>query len=195
MTDTRQKVVELLARGDAGTDALARDLGITVTAVRQHLVALERDGLVERGGSVPSGGRPQHMYRLTAAAKETFPRQYSWFSGVLLDAMKKELGSGKMKKTLRILGQDAGGGQADGSMKERTAALVGTMQKLGYDARVVDDGVAARNCVFHKLAVEHPEVCSFDLGLIETVAGADVEHTECIATGGRECRFRLRKRS
>jgi hypothetical protein len=37
-------------------------------------------------------------------------------------------------------------------------------------------------------------VCSFDLGLIEAVSGADVDHDECIVKGGVECRFRLRRR-
>ena len=199
--DTRSKILMHLKRSPSGlgTDVLAVALGVTVTAARQHLVALERDGLVARGASVPSGGRPQQLYVLTAKALETFPRQYSWFSEVLLDAMRAEMGSEKLKKTLRILGQDAAAaaGPPRGTLSERAHVLAARMHELGYDARVVEKKnggveIAARNCVFHKLAEKHREVCSFDLGLIGAASGAFVDHDECIALGGSECRFKLR---
>ena len=193
---TREKLVSLLHRSKdgVGVEALARSLGVTITAVRQHLVALERDGVVGRGDTVPSGGRPQQLYVLTAEGRETFPRQYSWFSDVLIARMKDDLGPEKLKKTLRILGQDAAA-PGTGTLKERAAQLVSTMQTLGYDATLDELEVSAHNCVFHKLAEKHPEVCSFDLGLIETVADADVDQRECIVKGGSVCRFRLKKRS
>lgn len=198
MDGTRQRLLTLLQRAPAGlaTDALAVSLDVTPTAVRQHLVALERDGLVARGDAIPSGGRPQQLYVLTTTAQETFPRQYAWFSEVLLDTLKRELGPAKLKKTLRILGEDAGrAAQATGDLDERAAVLAQRMKQLGYDARVEFDGddvaIAAGNCVFHQLAVKHPEVCSFDLGLIGAVSGAHVDHHECIVKGGSVCRFHL----
>src|SRR5207253_1789230 len=91
MDSTREKLVSLLHRAKDGVavDALAKALGVTITAVRQHLVSLERDGLVTRGETVPSGGRPQQLYVLTSAGNESFPRQYSWFSDVLIARMKE----------------------------------------------------------------------------------------------------------
>lgn len=199
---TRNKLLAMLQRAPAGlgTDALAAALGVTVTAARQHIVSLERDGLVKRGASVPSGGRPQQLYVISDAARETFPRQYSWFSAVLLDAMRAEMGTEKLKRTLRILGAEAAGDVVPvGTLGERAAVVTARMQELGYDARVVDKrevrggvSIAARNCVFHTLAEKHCEVCSFDLGLIATATGASVDHEECIALGGAECRFKLR---
>src|SRR5687768_3571058 len=182
-------------------DGLAVHLGVTITAVRQHLIVLECDGLVERGATRASGGRPQQLFVLSERGREEFPRQYSWFSELLLSEMRKELGSAKLEKLLRSLGDDAGAAAAapsDAPLGERANVLAARMSELGYDARVVaGDGkleVAARNCVFHKLADKNPEVCAFDLGLIERIGGARVEHEECIVRGGAECRFKLKRR-
>src|SRR3954465_5639547 len=67
----------LKKRGQARADELAAHLGITPSAVRQHLTGLLADGLVtfeeQRGGP----GRPKHVYRLTPTADALFPRTYS----------------------------------------------------------------------------------------------------------------------
>lgn len=201
--ETQRQLLSALAAAPGGmsVDELASKLGVTITAVRQHLTALERDALVTRGPTRASGGRPQHMFVLTERGREGFPRQYSWFSEQLLLSLKREMGSAKLEKTLRILGDEAGAAVAaptNAPPEARARILAQRMGELGYDAHVVErDGkleVSARNCVFHKLAAKHPEVCSFDLGLIERIAGARVDHDQCIIRGGGECRFRLRAR-
>src|SRR5687767_3343387 len=93
--ETQRKLLGALhdAGGSAGmsVEEIADKLGITITAVRQHLVALERDGLVTRNATRASGGRPQHLFVLTERGREGFPRQYSWFSELLLKTMREEL--------------------------------------------------------------------------------------------------------
>ena len=49
----------------------------------------------------------------------------------------------------------------------------------------------ARNCVYHHLAAEHPEVCELDLALLSSLLGGKIEHVECMVRGGGSCRFRL----
>src|SRR5215469_18601107 len=68
----------MLLRDKAGltVEDLSQGLGITANAVRQHLTALERDGLVAKGETQSSGGRPEQLYELTAAGNELFPRHY-----------------------------------------------------------------------------------------------------------------------
>jgi predicted ArsR family transcriptional regulator len=198
--ETQRKLMgflQLKADGSSA-DALAEQLGVTITAVRQHLLALERNGLVTRGSTRASGGRPQQLYVLTPSARELFPRQYSWFSELLLTKLRQKLGSAGLEQTLHALGADAGASVAapeTASLSERASVLAKRMRELGYDADVQASksrlDVVARNCVFHKLAAEHPEVCSFDLGLIGAAAGASVEHAECIVRGGSACRFEL----
>src|SRR5687767_7751739 len=108
--ETQRQLLGALAAAPAGlgVEELADKLGITVTAVRQHRMALERDALVKLGPTRASGGRPQHTFVLSERGREGFPRQYSWFSELLLATMRKEMGTAKLEKTLRILGDEAG---------------------------------------------------------------------------------------
>ncbi len=77
-------------------------------------------------------------------------------------------------------------------------ALAGAMSELGYVAYARRDTngapeIQAFNCVYHHLAAQHPEVCDFDLALIEAATGQRPEHVECMVRGGGSCRFRFNK--
>lgn len=199
--ERQQQLLGLLQQQPDGlsVDSLSQGLGIAINAVRQHLAALERDGLVARGPTTPSGGRPQQLYVLTERARESFPRQYSWFSELLLDTLREQMGSDGLRKTLQALGEQVGNGEkaaAGAALPERVAHLAGRMEALGYSARVVtlvpQAEISAGNCVFHKLAAHYPEVCAFDLGLMARATGAEVSHEECMVRGGKRCRFVFR---
>lgn len=201
--ETQQQMLRALQREPDGlnVEALSKQLEVTVTAVRQHLAALGRDGLVVQVASAPSGGRPAHVYALSESAREAFPRQYSWFSEVLLTELRGRLGTAGLERTLRALGEKAAGAAPDDDvpLDARAQALVGKMMELGYDGFIAGSkrgsvDLAARNCVFHQLAAKNPEVCQFDLGLIGVATGAAVTHEECIARGGKLCRFKLEKK-
>jgi predicted ArsR family transcriptional regulator len=176
-------------------EALAQTLNISRNAVRQHLTALERDGLVAKGDTQPSGGRPEQLYVLTTEGAERFPRQYSWFSDLLLQMVESEAGKAGLGEKLAEMGRNVGA-----SMKarvsasgDRIAAIAELMQEVGYEAsagtvageRVIE----AHNCVFHKLAEKCPEVCNFDLALLATCSGCAVEHRSCMVRGGNACSF------
>ena len=65
----QQELLTMLLKNKGGltVDELSRQLEITRNAVRQHLAALENDGLVNPGVTRTSGGRPQQIYVLTDA--------------------------------------------------------------------------------------------------------------------------------
>ncbi|MBN1238155.1 MAG: transcriptional regulator, partial [Gammaproteobacteria bacterium] len=72
--------------------------------------------------------------------------------------------------------------------------------RLGYDARPARDekgetAIEADNCIFHDLATKYPEVCQFDVALLSAYTGRRVELQECMARGGRVCRFRFLSRT
>ena len=197
---TQQSLLRALLRNKAGlsVEALSQSLDISRNAVRQHLAGLERDGLVSRGKTQSSGGRPEHLYVLTDAGNERFPRQYSWFSEMLLQLLQAEAGPAKLDEKLAELGRSIGLSMASrlseavGS-EGRIAAIAAIMQEIGYDAVAKTAGgeqvIEAHNCVFHKLAAKCPEVCSFDIALLSTCSGGRVEHRTCMVRGGDACRF------
>ncbi len=181
-----------------GVDALSSALGVTHNAVRQHLAALERDGLVAAGETRPSGGRPQQLYLLTDKARELFPRHYSWFAELLVASIESDSGAQALRERLRAMGSELAQkllAQHPGlkTREEKVRALAGLMRELGYGCNAGQAPVIeANNCVFHKLAMKNPEVCEFDRSLLASFTGCRVDHQECMATGGAVCRFKFK---
>lgn len=202
--ERQQKLLLLLQRDKSGltVDELAERLSITRTAVRQHLVALTRDGYVDQQALRKTAGRPGYVYVLTLAGDDLFPKQYSWFSSAMLHELRREHGSAGLALFLRRLASSVASGldaRVQGlSPAERVAELAKIMNELGYDARAVSSTnalaqIVATNCVYHDLAKEFPEVCHFDYELMEKLTGSPVRHPECMVRGGKVCCFVLEK--
>ncbi|MCY1273742.1 iron-sulfur cluster biosynthesis transcriptional regulator SufR [compost metagenome] len=176
-------------------DDLAEHLGVTRTAVRQHLAALERDGLVERTATRPTGRRPQQLHQLTELGREQFPRQYQLLADLLIGEVAELIGHEQLVRIMRELGRKLAGNLERQAVDEQRIA--NHMQQAGYEAQLIastagETEIVAYNCIFHHLASAHPEVCELDLALIAGLAGRGVEHLECMVRGGAVCRFRLK---
>jgi predicted ArsR family transcriptional regulator len=184
-------------------DELSVELHVTRNAVRQHLAALEADGLVTQGVTRPSGGRPRQLFVLTEKGKECFPRHYSWFAQLLVESIASEVGQEGLRARLEALGgkvadqllhQYTTGDAAD----DKVRILADLMEHLGYAASASEESgtpvIEADNCVFHALAMKNPDICHFDLALLEKFTGSRVEHQKCMARGEHVCRFKLKNR-
>jgi len=201
--DRQKQLLRHLLRHKAGlsVDELSRNLAVTRTAVRQHLAALMRDGLVGPGATRPSGGRPQQLYLLTDVGKEAFPRHYSWFAQLLIDAMAREHGTAGLRARLgriasAVAAQLRGRLSETKNPRQNVQQLAALMDELGYDAHLAKEvggaaTIEANNCVFHELAMKNPQICHFDLALLSATTGRRVELHECMAQGGHMCRFRF----
>ena len=146
----RRELLRYLLRHKTGAsvDELAQALGVTRTAVRQHLAASMRDGLVTRGSDRASGGRPNQLYVLTDAGKEEFPRHYAWFAQLLVDAISDEHGVAGLRTRLgriaaAVVGQLRQRMPDEGSRRERVKQLSALMDELGYDAHMSRDVAGA----------------------------------------------------
>ncbi|MBB6599901.1 transcriptional regulator [Luteimonas sp. MC1825] len=197
---TRQRLLrQLLAAVDGlGTEELCQRLRVSHNAVRQHITALAARGLVGHGQPRATGGRPQSRYVITAEGRALFPRNYGAFTAALLTELHVRMGDDGVGALLQALGRGIAATQPslDGESGEGLArALAQRLDALGYEAVPARHGedwqVEAFNCVFHDLARQHPQVCSFDLAYIEASTGRRVHHVECMARGGHACRFRL----
>lgn len=204
--ERRRQLLRHLLRHKSGAsiDELALAIGVTRTAVRQHLASLMRDGLVTASGTRPSGGRPQRLFVLTAGGRESFPRRYSWFAQLLIEAITKEHGNAGLRLRLArlasaVVAQLRQGSPALASRRQKVEKLSEVMDELGYDARTGRSvagapTIEADNCIFHELAMKNPQVCQFDLALLAGFSGSKVELHECMARGGQVCRFLFRPR-
>ena len=197
----QQQLLQALLEQKSGltVDELTRTLNITRTAVNQHLMALEKGGYVRKDRLTQTGGRPGYSYVLTELGYDLFPKQYAWFSELLLESLREELGEKGLEKYLRKLGA-----QLSSSLQKRMQGLTQTqcvdeaaniLRELGYSASASDKGktIEATNCVYHELAKKSNEVCQFDISLLTTLLNADIEHQSCMAHGENCFRFKVVK--
>jgi predicted ArsR family transcriptional regulator len=204
MGQRRQSLLSLLLERKDGLtiDQMAAALGITRTAVREHVGALERERLISAGAFASStGGRPGRLYVLTPRGMALFPKQYDLMAKLLLESLAHRLGAAEAERELRSMG--AGLAQrlkskvTGRTLGERTRQVAAIMRELGYEASASDGAspsIAALNCVYHELARADQTVCALDLSLIENLAEATVEHSACMARGDNACVFCLKAR-
>ena len=200
----RQKdLLTLLLRNKSGmtVDEISQPLGITRNAVRQHLAALQLDGLVAIAASRASGGRPEQLYALTDKGKELFPRQYSLLAQLIVESLEQESGAKALGQRLRTMGANVAAQLRSQhpdlqTPQQRVLKLSELMEQLGYNTgtSAIDSGgetIEADNCAFHNLAAKNPAVCDFDLALLTGFTRLKVDHEEFLVRGGQGCRFRF----
>ena len=193
---SRDRILELLLRSDSplSVQALAVAVGISRNAAHQHVVALEREGLIERASAIRTRGRPSQGFQLSTAGKATFPRQYSLLAKQLLGELSQILGPDQLHGAMQRIGKSLAASLSDKVGANADQELIaGLMRELGYESRVVDGAegpeIEAHNCVFHDLAKADPSICEVDLALLETLSGKAVDHRRCMARGEGSCRF------
>jgi DeoR family transcriptional regulator, suf operon transcriptional repressor len=193
----------LLERKSGATlDELVALVGLSRTAINQQLIALEGQGLVQKAAPRKSGGRPQNVYVLTEQGANSFPKQYSWFSKMLIETLRQQVGPEQVSQFMYDLGVKLSAGLiprlVGKNRSERIDEIVKIMNETGFMARTVPADssekfprVECRNCVYHDLSKDYPEVCRFDIGFLSGLMGAEVEHQSCMQRGGEACRFKF----
>jgi predicted ArsR family transcriptional regulator len=196
---TRGRIVAHLRRGASTVDELARAVGTTDNAVRSHLIALERDGMVRQDG-VRRGagvGKPATLYDLQPGAELSLSRAYPPVLGAVLDVIVEELPPERAAAVLRRVGRRLAerlGGEASGELHERVSAAAAALVELGGDVEVVgDDGrltIRGYGCPLSAAVAGRPEVCLAVEALVSEIAGAPAH--ECCDHGERpRCCFRI----
>ena len=91
LPESRRRILDHVKRsGEATAEAIATELGVTLSGARQNLMALERDGLLEHRSARGGPGRPKHVFALTAAGDALFPRAYAELTNELLEYVEDE---------------------------------------------------------------------------------------------------------
>jgi len=199
LESTRGRVVAILRRSAQTVNDLAAALELTDNAVRLHLSALERDGLVEQSGVRREGaGKPAYVYRTTAEAEALFPKPYDRVLAELLVVLEERHTPEQVEEWLREVGARLGrpAAAASGVLRERAAHAAAVLtEDLGGLAEVEegDDGalrIQGYRCPLGALATSHPATCRLAEALVSELMGVPV--VECCERGERpRCAFRV----
>src|SRR5438094_307290 len=106
--ETQLRLLGLLRRSRQTITSLAEALGLTDNAVRMHIAALHRDGIVEQVGTQSdTGGEPARLYGLTRAGEERVPKAYALVLSKLVEEIVRTQGRARSVELLRpALGAD-----------------------------------------------------------------------------------------
>lgn len=200
----QRQILELLLENKEGLciDEIAKALHISRNAVQQHISTLELEGYLQAGELNKTAGRPVRRYVLTEAGINSFPKQYAWFSKLMLTELKSEIVLEAFQRYMYKLGDNLSESYkyrfAGKKSDERREELLKIMDDLGFktDSKADQSGIEpttikAYNCIFHDLAQKHNEICQFDIALMTALLGQDVELSECMAKGSGMCCFKI----
>src|SRR5215470_1735765 len=191
---TRGQIITLLRRSSRTVDELAQELELTHTAVRAHLAALERDGLVQQRSERRGSGKPSSVFDLTPAAEYLFPKSYSQLLDQLLDVLDERKPADDVETLLREVGRRMAAQWKipPGNLRVRLEAAAEVLNELGGLMERETEGetlcIIGYRCPFAAVVREHPEVCDLTETLLSELVGVSVQE-HCERTGPVPCRF------
>lgn len=202
---TRRAITKLLkTEGPSGSAQLAERLGLTAMAVRQHLYALQKEGLVTAEERPVPIGRPAKFWRLTRDADRLFPEAYAELSVALIDSVKDAFGDEGLERVLtsRCARQRMDYGKRikpGDSLERKLKELAKVRTEEGYMAeiRAEDEGsflLIENHCPICAAANACQGFCATELDLFRSVLGPEVtvERAEHIISGDHRCVYRVR---
>jgi predicted ArsR family transcriptional regulator len=198
---TRGRIVALLRRGARTVEDLAQALGLTDNAIRSHLAALERDGLVQQEGSRrrTGAGKPALVYGIHPEVEPLFSRAYAPVLSALLDELAEQIPQEHRDALLRAAGRRLAGALPPapaGGLEARVPAATALLHGLGAEVETErgPDGLTLRGvtgCPLSAAVSRRPELCQALAALLSEFLDAEVR--ECCQRGERpRCCFEVR---
>ena len=206
MQTTKGQILWLLKRNGRETvDHLAVELTLAQMTIRQHLAALERDGLISMREERQRKGRPHFVYSLTEKGDETFPKRYDRLVAQLLnefgrlDASDID-GLAPAERTALVFARIADQLVAKHAerlamlaLPERVRELAAILEHESGFVECIDtpEGFEIRdyNCVYRRLAGANAGGCAWHLRVIGRLAGVPVERSPSGNRDGGCCRY------
>jgi predicted ArsR family transcriptional regulator len=200
---TKERILLLLKKkGLLSIEELSSQLGITPMGIRQHLLSLERKGLVEYVSKRYGIGRPVFIYRLTERADELFPKAYHEFIISAFKDIEENESRGKIEDIFRwrkerLLKEYKEALSDKKSLHDRVYGVKGILESKGYLVELNGDGnsyiLRQFNCLISKVASVFREACGYELQMYRDLLRKDVMRQECISEGGASCTYVIPK--
>ena len=177
---------------------LAEQVGTSSNAVRVHLDALRKAGLVEYSIARRGVGKPTHVFSLTSAAETLLSSAYAPTLQALLDTLRRQANSAFVV-TLREAGTTlAERCRADNSKARGVDAAVEMLEALGAPTTLERQGnnhvLSNKCCPLSVITRETPEACHLMEGVLNSASGLAVRE-QCSRGEHPRCSFIIQSRS
>lgn len=200
---TREKILLALKKnGSMSVGGLSKEIHITPMGVRQHLLVLERKGIVEYVTERHGVGRPGFLYKLTETADGLFPKGYQDFALDILSDLEMTDGKNKIdgifrRRKERLAAEIAPHLHGLDTLSARMHTFSDILQKNGYIVELEEHPTLFRlkqfNCPILKVARRFKEACKYDLQLYRELIGDSVRREQCISDGSHSCEYVIPK--
>lgn len=178
---------------------LCERIGLSYMGVKQHCVALEKEGYLDTWRRPKGMGRPEKAYRLTPLAQEFFPTESSNFTTEILDSIRAVYGPSAPEKILfniyqhetELLLKETNGRP----LLERLQRLAeirnekGYMSELSFDSERKRHQIVEYNSPILLCLDRYPIIRELEQQLFERVAQCPVKRNEERISGLYRCVF------
>jgi predicted ArsR family transcriptional regulator len=200
---TREKIIMLLKKhGPMPIEELSKELNITSMGIRQHLLSLERRGLIDYVTNKKGIGRPAFLYKLTQNADSLFPKAYHTF---IIDTLKDiETNEGREKvdelfkwRRMRLIKDTRDLLSDKKDLDEKVEGLKDMLESKGYIVELDENEnsyiLKEFNCPIFQVASVYNEACKHELQFYKEVLGKEVKRQECMTDGNISCTYNIPK--
>lgn len=200
LDSSRGRIVALLRSGGLTADDVATRLGLTRSAIRAQVTAMERDGVVRRAGQRPGTTRPSHVFELTPEVEQLLSSAYIPLLTQLIAVFAEGLPTPQLEALLRKAGKGladdlCAGARPAGDLGARVATLSGMLNdRLGAMTHVERNGgyiIRGAGCPLAAVTGKHQGVCLAMESLVSEVVGAPA-HECCDRTERPRCCFEIK---
>ncbi len=186
--------------GSMGVSDLSRKMEVTPTAVRQRLIRLLAQGLIQREVLRAGRGRPKHLYDLTDKGLRLTGSNFTDLALALWREISASGQQGIPVEVVQRIAKSLAAGYAGEIRGNTTAERMRSLSELLAQRRIpvtVKDlskevVMTAHACPYPQLAEQDRNVCAMEEMLFSTLLGHDVELTHCRLDGGSDCQFQAK---
>lgn len=202
-TDTKKRLLDLIKRkGSISIDQAINHTRLARTTLREHLLHLERDGLVKHEHMRSGPGRPGLKFKLTKEGNNLFP---SYKPALISDLLKflKERGD---EMTVELFFEDFWNQRFEKAKrrmnevsnmdpKSRLKALMSVLEEEGFmpEFKLDDDAkvftIKACNCPFSEVIQQTHLPCKLEANFYKKLFGERVTRVAYIADGDYSCTY------
>jgi predicted ArsR family transcriptional regulator len=200
---TRKNIILLLKKnGGMSIEELSKIITITPMGIRQHLLALEKKGIVTYVSRRRGIGRPGFIYMLSDAANDLFPKAYDKFAVDLLRDIRKHEGDEKIDKIFswrrdRLLNSRRGLLAGKGGIEDTLNALKEILEADGHLVEVSNNSahyhLKQYHCPINKVAREFNEACKYELQMYQDLIHRNITREQSVAEGAQSCLYLIPK--
>ncbi|MCG9695837.1 HTH domain-containing protein [Shewanella sp. Isolate11] len=200
---TSDKIVDYLKQqGPSTAKVLAEQFSLTTMGVRQHLQALEDEGMLTFEDRKAARGRPTRYWSLTPKSNQLFPNKHDELTAQLIESVKVVFGDSGLEQL--IAHRETSSKQVYQQALADKQGILAKLQTLadlrsqeGYVAKVEAEQdhfwLLENHCPICAAASSCANFCRSELQLFQWLFAdsADISREEHIIEGARRCAYKV----